>query len=368
MDDRLTKEQTAKIQLPSEGGVLCSEKCLWEFVFRWPYSTAVFPWRALEKNSLGIDVKQPRFFWVLAHPERGQAQSAYEVLVSTDPAVTSGEQWDSGKVSSNQSSHVVYQGKPLQSDTSYYWKARWWDSESDPSDFSQIARFDTGLFSPGDWQAQWIGGQNQLRKTFHLHGNVVRARAFISGLGYYELRLNGQKVGDHVLDPGWTTYQKRVLYSAFDVASLWEEGANAVGVVLGHGWYGAGPREQDRRQPPRMLLQMNIQLSDGRRVSVVSDGSWKAAQGPIVFDDVHDGEVYDARKEARGWDQGNFHDAGWKPAKFGGGTPVIARSDFRMTKTDDYYCPILMKIFPAALRVWTLTSRSRPSRSSRLDW
>lgn len=105
-------------------------------------------------DPIGIDVKQPRFFWVLAHPERGQAQSAYEVLVSRDPAVTSGEQWDSGKLSSNQSSHVVYQGKPLQSNTSYYWKARWWDSESNPGDFSQIARFDTGLFSPGDWQGQ----------------------------------------------------------------------------------------------------------------------------------------------------------------------------------------------------------------------
>jgi alpha-L-rhamnosidase len=236
------------------------------------------------ENPVGIDVKEPRFSWVLNHSERGQNQTAYQLIVSTDSLAESADVWDSGKVLSDRSLHVVFEGKPLESDRSYYWKVRYWDSQDNPSLYSQVARFDTGLLHAEDWEGEWIGGKNQLRKAFPIDGSVERARVYVCGLGYYELRINGKRVGKNVLDPGYTTYEKRILYSSYDVTRLLEKGDNAVGVMLGKGW-----------SPVRLLmLQLNIELEGGRTVSIVSDPSWKQTDGPIVQDSLYDGEIYDA--------------------------------------------------------------------------
>src|SRR5581483_5318738 len=226
-------------------------------------------------NPMGVDVRQPRFAWVLDHTERGQAQSAYQVLVATRLSgleQDQGDQWDSGKVASDNSTQVVYSGKPLVSGATYYWKVRYWDASGNASPYSQPARFDMGLLSPDDWKGQWIGGANQLRTEFELPDFPARARVYICGLGYSELRINGSKVGDHVLDPAWTTYDKRVLYSTYDVTPLLKRGANVVGVMLGEGWY----------KSRALLLQMNIDLPNGKRVSITSSPSWKGHDGPIV--------------------------------------------------------------------------------------
>ena len=188
-------------------------------------------------DPLGIDVKQPRFFWVLEHSERGQKQSAYQILVSTQPACDKPDLWDSGKVNSSESTQIVYQGKPLGSGRSYFWRVRYWDQAGKEGPYSEVASFETGLFFREDWKGSWIGVANQLRKEFPVNGRVVRARAYICGMGYYELRLNGRKVGSNVLDPAWTTHDKRVLYVAYDVTNLVQPGANAVAVILGKGWY-----------------------------------------------------------------------------------------------------------------------------------
>lgn len=251
-----------------------------------------------------VDVARPRFSWVLEHPQRGQRQTAWQILVSTRPDVNVGDVWDSGRVESSESTHVVYQGKPLESGRTYYWKVRWWDSAGAASPYSRPARFAMGLLSPSDWKGKWIGGANQLRKEFTLPARPVRARAFVSGLGYYELRINGRKVGDHVLDPGWTTYEKRVLYTAYDVTELLRQGPNAVGLILGQGWYGSRAA----------LLQLNIEMEGGQRAEVVTDATWKVRQGPIVADSIYDGETYDARLETPGWDRPGFVDAGWQAA------------------------------------------------------
>jgi alpha-L-rhamnosidase len=256
-------------------------------------------------DPLGIDVAKPRFFWVLKHTERGQVQTAYQVVVSTDPRAGAGDVWDSGMVASPRSVQIAFAGKTLESGQPYFWKVKWWDREGRESPWSAVARFDTGLFKEGDWKGAWIGGKNQLRKEFALKGRVKRARAYIAGLGYYELRLNGRKAGDHVLDPAWTTYDKRVLYVTHDVTAHLREGANAVGVTLGQGWY----------KSRALLLQLDIELEDGTRTSVVSDTSWRAAGGPIVEDSVYDGESYDARRETPGWDRPGFDDKGWSTAE-----------------------------------------------------
>lgn len=256
-------------------------------------------------NPEGVDVKRPRFFWIPGHTERGQRQTAYQILVSTDPRCAKGDAWDSGKVASSEFTHIVYGGNPLTSAADYYWKVRFWDKDGKPGPYSAVARFSTGLFLKEEWKGTWIGGANQLRKEFRLGGPAVRAKAYICGLGYYELRINGEKVGTHVLDPGWTTYDKRALYVVYDVTRLLRSGDNALAVILGEGWF----------KSRALLLQIQIELADGQKISVVSDRSWKAAAGPITADSIYNGESYDARLETPGWDAPGFDDKGWKKAE-----------------------------------------------------
>ncbi|MCX7974157.1 MAG: alpha-L-rhamnosidase N-terminal domain-containing protein, partial [Candidatus Aminicenantes bacterium] len=153
-------------------------------------------------NPLGVDIPQPRFFWKNQHPERGEKQSAYQLQVSSQADFKSIDLWDSGKVQSDSSIQIVYRGKPLESNRTYYWRVRIWDKKGQVSSWSEVAHFDTGLFRASDWKGEWIGGENLFRREFDLPAPPRRARAYICGLGYYELRINGQKVGDHVLDPG----------------------------------------------------------------------------------------------------------------------------------------------------------------------
>jgi alpha-L-rhamnosidase len=256
-------------------------------------------------NPMGVDMARPRFFWIVTHQERGQAQSAYQIVVSSDPKAGTGDIWDSGKVASARSIQVPFAGKALESRKSYYWKVRAWDRDSRESAWSDVARFDTGLFNKSDWKGVWIGPKNQLRKEFSVKGRIKRARAYVAGLGYHELRLNGRKAGDHVLDPAWTTYDKRVLYVTYDVTRFLRDGANAVAVTLGHGWYKARA----------LLLQIDIEMEDGTSTSVVSNTTWKAADGPIVADSVYDGETYDARRETAGWERPGFDDKDWPAAE-----------------------------------------------------
>ena len=255
-------------------------------------------------DPMGVDVLRPRFFWTADHPERGQSQSAYQLVVSTLQDAVDGDAWDSGKTASATSIQVVYGGKQLESGRTYYWKVRWWDRDGKESPWSLTAVFDTGLYERADWKGQWIGGKNQLRKEFVLASRPKRARAYICGLGYSELRINGRKAGSNVLDPGWTTYEKRVLYVTHDVTRMLRQGPNAVGVILGNGWF----------KSRALLFQLVIELEDGSRVEVASDASWKAADGPLLEDSVYNGEAYDARRETPGWDSPGFDDREWPPA------------------------------------------------------
>ena len=274
-------------------------------------------------NPIGIDVREPRFSWVLHHTARAQAQTAYQVLVSGRPEGVdqdTGDVWDSGRVASSDSIQVVYAGKPLASGKTYYWKVRYWDTAGDASPFSSVAQLEMGLLSRDEWKGQWIGGENLLRKELTLNGKIVRARAYVTALGYYELRINGEKVGKNVLDPAWTTYPKRVLYTTYDITHQLRNGKNALGAMLGGGWATLGerffePAAGPYYKAPALLLQVNIELEGGKTVSVASDTSWKMAPGPIVSDSVYDGEVYDARREIAGWDRPGFDESSWSPAQ-----------------------------------------------------
>jgi len=277
------------------------------------------------KNPLGIDVAQPRFSWELKSSRRGQMQSAYQILVASSEEKLNaniGDKWDSGKVASSQSVNIPYEGSPLRSGEGCYWKVRCWDKDGRPGPYSEPATFEMGLLNESDWEGKWIGADVSisaplLRKEFDITKGVKRARVYICGLGWYELYINGEKVGDHVLDPATTDYTKRVLYVTYDVTDYLRIGRNAIGVMLGNGWYssdGKPPGREPYSDRPKLLLQMNIEFTDGKGVSIVTDDTWKTSKGPIIANDICNGEVYDARLEKPGWKSPNYDDSDWDKA------------------------------------------------------
>jgi alpha-L-rhamnosidase len=283
-------------------------------------------------NPLGIDTPQPRLSWVLESTERGQKQTAYQVLVASSEALlkaNTGDLWDTGTVTSDQTLHVVYTGKALPSCQRCYWKVRGWDKDSKASAYSQPAFWEMGLLSPQDWQGQWIGRTTDtnalpaplLRRTFALEGKIKQARAYICGLGYYELHINGKKIGDHLLDPGYTRYDKRALYVTYDVTEALRRGTNAVGALLGNGWYNVQTKavwdfhKAPWRAAPKLLMQLRVEYTDGRVETIGTDSRWKTSTGPITFDSIYGGETYDARAEKPGWDTPDYDDSGWAMAQ-----------------------------------------------------
>src|ERR1017187_192033 len=191
-------------------------------------------------NPKGIDVLRPRLSWLLNSDRRGEKQTAYQVVVTT----TQDELWDSSKVASDQSIQVEYAGKPLSSRQACQWKVRVWDKDGKPSAWSKPATWMMGLLKQEDWQAKWIGSPSAelvapaplLRKTFTVAQSVKRAIVYVTGLGFYELHLNGGKVDDHEMDPGFTRYDRRVLYATHDVTPQIQRGVNTIGMMLGNGW------------------------------------------------------------------------------------------------------------------------------------
>lgn len=274
-------------------------------------------------NPLGLDVRQPRLSWVSSATARGARQTAYQILVNSPDSVV----WDSGKVVSDSSAHVPYGGPALQPSQRYYWRVRLWDESDVVSEWSAAAFWETGLLDVANWQAEWITpdwdddlSQPQpaplLRRNFSAAGSLVEARLYATSLGLYELRLNGQRVGEAVLTPGWTSYDHHLQYQTYDVTALIREGPNAVGAILGDGWYRGYLGFEGRRnlygERLALLLQLHLKYEDGRVEVVSSDGHWRAARGPIQMSDIYLGESYDARQERPGWDQTGYDDGDWR--------------------------------------------------------
>ena len=289
-------------------------------------------------DPLGLDRPAPSFSWRIRASGRGRRQSAYRVLVASAPGVLeagAGDKWDSGRVASDATAGVAYAGAPLGSGERCWWQVQVWDEDGRRGADSPAAVFEMALLVPEDWAAAWIGADPAvsaplLRREFRLTGPPERARCYVTGLGYYELYVNGRRVGDQVLDPATTYYHNdqpfelgsRVLYAAHDVTRLLRAGENAVGLMLGHGWYSAEddvPPSPSHREPygpaPVGLLQLAVELDGGERVRVVSDDAWTVSAGPVVYNDYCHGETYDARLEQPGWAEPGFDDSGWAPAR-----------------------------------------------------
>ncbi|KAA3659181.1 MAG: alpha-L-rhamnosidase, partial [Calditrichaeota bacterium] len=303
------------------------------------------------ENPNNIDQKNPHFSWILESNIRGQKQTAYRILVAeTDAAIAKnqGDLWDSGIVKSSQSNHIPYQGKALESNNQYYWKVIVFD-KNDQRFESEIAAFQTALLEASDWQASWIGagpakepraahgffkrakeqyacedtvihnGRSVLlRNEFSCDNRIKRARVFVTGLGHYELYLNGKRVGDHVLAPAKTNYRKQVLYDTYEVTTQLTQGDNALGLHLGNGWFNPykkwwRPYRMQWFGAKRALLQLHIEYTNGETQIITSNNQWKHAPGPVLFNCIYDGEIYDATQEIAGWATPEFDAANWQP-------------------------------------------------------
>ncbi|UCD30690.1 MAG: family 78 glycoside hydrolase catalytic domain, partial [Planctomycetota bacterium] len=284
-------------------------------------------------NPLGIDVTEPRLSWIVESGERGVRQAAYRIIVSSslyNLINNIGDLWDTGKIQSDRSVHIVYRGKALQTGVRCYWKVRVWCNKGRATDYSEPAWWEMGLLKPGDVKARWISvvhregtkpGRGEpspcFRKSFILSKSVKSARAYVCGLGYYELYLNGRKVGDHVLDPAFTRYDRRVLYVTYDITDRLKEGENAVGALLGNGWYNLDKQASRRfhqapwRGWPTLWLQIGIEYADGTSEVVISDETWKVTKGPVIFNVIHSGETYDARLEKPGCFDARYEESDW---------------------------------------------------------
>lgn len=271
-------------------------------------------------NPTGLDCRQPRFSWQLVSTNRNTVQTAYEIKVLRGSAM----QWNSGKVASEASVYVDYKGNPLQTGNKYSWQVRVWDNSGKASAWSAPASFQMALLDVNDWKAKWIepGFENQegqpsplLRKEFSSTKRIDRATAYITAHGMYEAYLNGQRIGEAYLAPGWTSYNKRLQYQTYDVTAMLKTGANAIGVILGSGWYrsvlGWGNNKNVYGKNLGLLLQLEIQYTDGNTATIVSDGSWKSSTGEIIYSEIYNGETIDARKEKTGWLLAGYPDTGW---------------------------------------------------------
>lgn len=280
------------------------------------------------QNPIGIDVERPRFSWVLSDDKEGAMQSAYQIKVSTDSLNLTkgiGELWNTGKVSSSQN-RVLYAGELLKPFTKYYWQVDIWDKEGKEIPSTIISSFETGMMNERNWKGAWISDNQGVevqpaayfRKQFTSDKKIKSARAYIAVGGLYELYLNGEKVGNHRLDPAYTRFDRRNLYVSYDVTKQLKQGGNAVGVLLGNGWYNHQSiavwffDKAPWRARPTFCLDLRITYDDGTVETVVTDKSWKTNLSPIVFNSIYTAEHYDARLEQPGWNRPDFDAGSWK--------------------------------------------------------
>ena len=309
-------------------------------------------------DPIGIGTPNPALSWVIQSAGYNITQKAFRVIVSDNYRSIvegKGDIWDSGKVASEASIQFKYNGLPLKPSVKYYWRVKVWDNKENVSEWSSIGAWQMGLLSSSGWSpALWIAfdeipesrkivpaahlrGKPEwgklldtlplLRKTFNVKKPLEMATVFISGLGHFELSINGKKAGDHFLDPGWTLYSKQALYTAFDVTGMIKKESNAIGVMLGNGFYHV-PADRYRKITgtyghPKMICKLLLLYKDGTKDSIVSDQSWKASPGPVTFSSIFGGEDYDARLEQKGWDSPGFNDNAWKSAIIVNGPPVL---------------------------------------------
>jgi len=299
-----------------------------------------------KSNPIGIDHTQPVLNWKIQSKKYNVLQTAYQILVADnlkDLKANKGNIWDSKKINTSQSLQIIYSGQKLIATKLYYWKVKVWDNQSQVS-WSEPAFWQMGLLSVADWKgAQWIAYEKladtnvnilptdgkkdkfnannilpMFRKSIRITKEIKRATAFISGLGHFEMHLNGQKVSDDFLSPGWTKYDKEALYVTYDLTRQLKKGENVIGVLLGNGFYYVPPVKERYRKLksafgyPKLICRLQITYADGTTTDILSNPTWKTTPSAITFSSIYGGEDYNADLEQKGWDLPGFDDNKWK--------------------------------------------------------
>jgi alpha-L-rhamnosidase len=280
------------------------------------------------KNPIGIGEMNPRFAWIIESDLQNVIQETYRIQLAVDESFKE-ILWDTGIINSSESVHIRYKGPALSSSARYFYRVKITDNHRQESPWSDAAYFETAMLDNSEWKARFISHENDagnfskgylLRKEFLLDGEIEFARIYSTALGLYELSVNGRRVGEELLAPGWTSYKKRLQYQTYDVTNMLKSGENAIGATIGCGWYkgdlaGWTGKRNIYGDKNALLLQMLVRYKDGREELILSDESWKSFESPIIYSEIYHGETYDARLEQTGWDCPAFDDLNWHPVQ-----------------------------------------------------
>ncbi|UOB18099.1 alpha-L-rhamnosidase [Abyssalbus ytuae] len=301
-------------------------------------------------NPIGVDNVNPELTWILSSQKQNKKQSAYQIQVSENSSFTSSIIWNSNKVNSEQSVGITYQGPDLKSLTKYFWRVKVWDEKGKSSPWSTVASWQMGILNSADWKAQWITmGYKEdperqspaFRKEVFIRKKVQSATLCVTSHGLYQAFLNGKKIVNAYLTPGWTSYNKRLQYQVYDVTNMLAEGKNAIGALLGSGWYRGTLAWSDNKNlygnELALLLQLNINYTDGTSEVLGTDSTWKAQKSSIVYSEIYNGETIDARKKTGKWKSAGYNDNQWpsvltKPYGFGN---LVATYNQPVTKHEE---------------------------------
>ncbi len=312
-------------------------------------------------DPLGIDATAPRLSWQMIDASQGAKQTAWQLLVATnadDLKKDKTNAWKTDKTNNDQQ-QVMYKGAPLQPFTKYYWMVKVWDKDGKEL-HSPVASFETGMMNESNWKGAWIQDTRDInlkpapyfRKAFDVSKPIVSARAYIAVAGLYELYINGEKTGNHRLDPMYTRFDRRNLYVTYDVTKQLQQGKNAVGVLLGNGWYNHQStavwyfHEAPWRARPSFCLNIRIQYADGSTETIVTGKDWKTTLSPVIFNSIYTAEHYDANKEIPHWNEPSYNDSAWQEVIYRSAPSkqIIAQALHPVRNVDTIACVSMEKI------------------------
>jgi len=333
-------------------------------LFLWLPAAAQVNVASLKVNHMtdpsGVTDPAPVFSWVFESGERNVMQTAYAIRVFEGRKPV----WNSGRVESDNSVAVPYEGAALKSGARYHWQVRVWDNRNRASKWSARATWLTGLFSIDEFEAQWIEQREQteaaplFRKSFALKKPVASAVAFVTSHGMYEAYINGRKIGDAHYAPGWTSYDKRLQYQTYDVTDMLARGENAFGIMLGRGWYlsrlgwPSGEHRIYESDKLGALAQIAVTYTDGSREVIATDGTWRSSTGEILHSEIYDGETIDLNKRQQGWNAAGFDDSAWSAVQVADyGKDNLVSSESEPVVTHEIKSPVAVITTPAGEKV-----------------
>lgn len=325
-----------------------------------------------QTNYTFIGTAKPELSWQLFGFKKGLMQQAYQIKAASKPELLpdKADLWDSGKVISEQSLHVRWEGSELKSRQKVFFQVMAWDNFGNTSQWSDVSHFEIALLEQSDWQAQWISyvGNNPaiaspcpyFRKEFSLRKTPRTVKAYVTARGLFEMEINGKQIGNDCFVPGWTDYHQRQQYLAYDVTSYLSVGPNALAAICGDGWYcghlSTGKNRNHYGKYPEFLLQLEIEYLDASTEIITTDSSWQTTTGPILYSDIYDGEMYNAQLEMPGYSLPEFDDHKWKRVRVHKlkNTPILELKCAKPVRKIMEITPVSVREIQAGVHVFDL--------------